>query len=107
VTSPQILAAGQDLMDEIDIETLDHLTMSQALRYRDGLLLSLLAFMPLRRKNVAALALDRHLVSEGENRFICIPAEETKTRTAIEFAIPSLLLAYLDRYLRLGRAPLQ
>jgi integrase len=60
----------------------------------------LLAFLPLRRKNLAALEIDRHLIGEGNNRFVYIPAEETKTRTPIEFAIPELLLPYLDVYLR-------
>lgn len=103
VTSPQILAVGQHLMDEVDPQPQDRLTLAQALRYRDGLMISLLAFVPLRRKNLAALEIDRHMVSEGESRFICIPAAECKTRTPIEFAIPEFLLPYLNVYLRIVR----
>jgi integrase len=103
VTSPQILAVGQQLMDELDHQAEDRLTLAQALRYRDGLMISLLAFMPLRRKNLASLEIDRHLIGEGNSRFIFIPAAETKTRTPIEFAIPELLLPYLDAYLRIVR----
>jgi hypothetical protein len=44
--------------------------------------------LPLRRKNLAALEIDRHLIGEGNNRFVYIPAAETKTRTPIEFATP-------------------
>ena len=99
VTSVQILEVGQRLMDDHDPETEDPLTLAQAIRYRDGLLISLLAFLPLRRKNLAALEIDRHLIGEGSNRFVCIPAAETKTRAPIEFAIPGLLLPYLDVYL--------
>jgi len=103
VTSPQILAVGQQLMDELDPQAEDRLTLAQAIRYRDGLMISLLAFIPLRRKNLAMLEIDRHLIGEGKSRFILIPAAETKTRTAIEFQIPELLLPYLDVYLRVVR----
>ena len=103
VTSVQVLQVGQGLMDDHDPKTEDGLTLAQAIRYRDGLLISLLAFLPLRRKNLAALEIDRHLIGEGNNRFVYIPAAETKTRTPIEFAIPELLLPYLDVYLRIVR----
>jgi hypothetical protein len=103
VTSPQILAVGQQLMDEVDPQAQDRLTLAQALRYRDGLMISFLAFMPLRRKNLAGLEIDRHIVREGESRFICVPAAESKTRTPIEFEIPEFLLPYLDVYLRIVR----
>jgi integrase/recombinase XerD len=103
VTSVQVLQVGQRLMDDHDPKTEDGLTLAQSIRYRDGLLISLLAFLPLRRKNLAALEIDRHLIGEGNNRFVYIPAAETKTRTPIEFAIPELLLPYLDVYLRFVR----
>jgi integrase/recombinase XerD len=103
VTSVQVLQVGQRLMDDDDPKTEDGLTLAQAIRYRDGLLISLLAFLPLRRRNLAALEIDRHLIGEGNNRFVYIPAAETKTRTPIEFAIPELLLPYLDVYLRFVR----
>jgi integrase/recombinase XerD len=103
VTSNQILALGQQLMDETNPETEDPLSLAQALRYRDGLMISLLAFIPLRRKNLASLEIGRHLIGEGENRTILIPAAETKTRTPIEFELPELLVPYLDVYLRIVR----
>lgn len=103
ITSNQILTVGQQLMDVIDPQAVDRLTLAQALCYRDGLIISLLAFIPLRRKNLASLEIDRHLIGEGNRRFIYIPAAETKTRTPIEFAIPELLLPYLDVYLGIVR----
>ena len=60
-------------------------------RYRDGLMIALLAFIPPRRKNLAALEIGRHLVREGDSWFVIIPREETKTRTSIEFPVPELL----------------
>jgi integrase/recombinase XerD len=103
VTSVQILQVGHRLMDEHDPKAADQLTLAQAVRYRDGLLISLLAFLPLRRKNLAALEIDRHLIGEGNNRFVYIAAAETKTGTPIEFAIPELLLPYLAVYLGIVR----
>jgi integrase len=90
-------------MDEAEPLAEDRLSLARALRYRDGLMISLLAFMPLRRKNLASLEIDRHLIGEGKNRAILIPAEETKTRTPIEFELPPLLVPYLDVYLRIVR----
>jgi len=74
-----------------------------AVQYRDGLMIALLAFMPMRRKNVAALATDRHVVRDGESWFVVIDGDETKTGSAIEFEIPDPLRPYVDDYLRLIR----
>lgn len=60
------------------------------------------AFVPLRRKNLAALEIGRHLVQEGDEWFIVVPAEETKTKrggAATEFPIPEVLRPYLLTYL--------
>lgn len=103
ITSLQILTVGQRLMDEFDPQTNHNLTLAQASRYRDGLMLAFLAFAPLRRKNLAALQIDRHLIRPGESWFITIPAIESKTRTDLEYAIPSLLLPYLAVYLETVR----
>jgi len=42
-------------------------------------MIALLAFVPLRRKNLAALEIDHHLIREEDEWFVIIPAEETKT----------------------------
>ena len=81
----------------------DRSTLSRAVSYRDGLMIALLAFVPLRRKNLASLEIGRHLIGDGNDRYIVIPADETKTRTSIEFAIPALLLPHFDVYLTIVR----
>lgn len=103
VTSLQLLDLGLLLMARCDPRTTSRLTLSGASCYRDGLMISLLAFMPLRRKNLAALEIGRHLIKEGNSRLIVIPAAETKTRSAIEFVVPELLLPYLATYLDIVR----
>ena len=106
ITSLQVLQAGIRLMDNIGSAKADRLTLSDAVSYRDGLVIALLAFVPLRRNNLVSLEIGRHLVGDGNERYIIIPASETKTRTPIEFAIPALLLPYLDFYLAVVRVRL-
>jgi integrase len=103
VTSLQILQVGLSLMDEHAPKECERITLSQAIAYRDGLMIALLAFAPLRRKNLVSLEIGLHLIGEGTNRYIVIPASETKTQTPIEFAIPALLLSYLDVYVAIVR----
>ena len=66
-------------------------------------MIALLAFIPIRRKNLAALEIGRHLVREGDGWFVIIPGEETKTGTPIEFPVPELLESYLAIYLDIVR----
>jgi integrase/recombinase XerD len=103
ITSVQLLDLGLKLMDESK-PTLDApITKDDAVRYRDGLMIALLAFVPLRRKNLAALEIGRHLVREGDSWFVIIPREEAKTGAPIEFAVPELLESYLAFYLEIIR----
>jgi hypothetical protein len=99
ITSVQLLQLGQQLMDESKPRAGTQTLMSDVIRYRDGLMIALLAFIPLRRKNIVAIKIDRHLIQEGDGWFVVISAAETKTGTAIEFAVPELLATYLSTYL--------
>jgi integrase/recombinase XerD len=99
ITSVQLLDLGQQLMDENQPSPNTPIKMAPAIRYRDGLMIALLAFIPLRRKNIAVIEIGRHLIQEGDSWFIIIPREETKTGTPIEFAVPKILVPYLAAYL--------
>jgi integrase/recombinase XerD len=103
ITSVQLLDLGQQLMDESQPKSPTAIRMADAVRYRDGLMIALLAFMPLRRKNLAAIEIGRHLVQEGDGWFVIIPPEETKTGTSIEFSIVGLLIPYVATYLDIVR----
>ena len=103
ITSVQLLDLGQQLMDESKPTPGTPISMDDAVRYRDGLMIALLAFIPIRRKNLAALEIGRHLVREGDGWFVIIPREETKTGTPIEFPVPELLNSYLAIYLDIVR----
>jgi integrase/recombinase XerD len=103
ITSVQLLDLGQKLMDESRPALDSQLDIHNAVQYRDGLMIALVAFVPIRPRNLAALEIGRHLVKEGDQRFIIIPREETKTSTAIEFPFPELLEPYLALYLDVVR----
>jgi integrase len=103
ITSVQLLALGQQLMDESQPPLGTPIGRMDALRYRDGLIIAFLAFVPIRRKNLTALEIGRHLIREGDRWFVIIPREDAKTGTAIEFPIPDLLESYLAFYLEVVR----
>ncbi len=98
ITSLQILKLGQQLMDEIRPKLGTKLRLADAVQYRDGLMISLTAFAPVRRKNLAALDSIRHLPLGDAEYTVLIPRAETKTGIAVEFEIPPLLLPYLCEY---------
>jgi integrase len=104
ITSLQLLELGEQLMEESKPKPGALVSTKDAIQYRDGLMIALLAFAPLRRKNVAALEIGRHLIWEGDGWFVLIPREETKTkRIPIEFPVPKLLEPYLATYLNIVR----
>jgi integrase/recombinase XerD len=103
VISPQLLDLGQQLMEESMPAPGTPLSLGNAIRYRDGLMFALPAFIPLRPKNLHDLETGRHIVREGDAWFVIIPREETKTGTPIEFSIPELLKSYLVTYLEIVR----
>ncbi len=99
ITSVQLLELGQQLMNESKPRADTPISMDDAIRYRDGLMFALVAFNPMRRKNLAALEIGRHLVREGSGWYVIIPREEAKTGASIEFPVPELLDSYLAIYL--------
>jgi integrase/recombinase XerD len=104
ITSVQLLDVGQQLMDESKPTPGIPIRMADAIRYRDGLMIALVAFILLRRKNLAALEIGRHLIREGDGWFVIVPRTETKKNSSsVEVAIPELLVPYLATYLEIIR----
>ena len=64
------------------------LTHPIASRYRDAMILGALAHRPLRRRNIASLALGVHLKQDAGKWYCHIPHTETKDGRSIEFALP-------------------
>ena len=103
ITSVQLVDLGIELMDECSVTANAPVKMSVAVQYRDGLMIALLGYVPLRHKNFAALEIGRDLIKEDDRWFIVIPPEETKTKTYLEFQVPELLRDQFATYLNLVR----
>ena len=81
-----------------------------AMDFRDGFIIALLALCPIRLGNLAQLRIGEHLVWFGSAPRIQFKAHETKGGKAIDVAFPSELLGDLDFYLenvhpRLAKKP--
>jgi len=75
----------------------------RALSYRDGLMVSLLAARPFRRRNFVSIEIGRHLVFEAGRYWLRFEATETKNRRSLEQAFPEPLVPYLEHYLAVYR----
>ena len=102
VLPERLIEAGLTLFQEAEIsQTVTKL--AQATQVRDGLMLAILGFHPIRRKNFAALDLDRSFVNIRGRWWIILSAAETKENRADERRVNKMLLPFVDRYLDLYR----
>jgi len=101
VTSAQLFALGVKLMAEAENSALAAAIVlnEDALTYRDGLIIALLACVPLRRRTLASLTINQHLLKIGGAWLLDIPAVDTKTRRPLEFPIPHALSERINLYL--------
>jgi integrase/recombinase XerD len=100
VTSETLYALGIELMDRVNGNAAKNMSTTHALNYRDGLIIALLALIPLRRRTLAALRIGKHLVQSGDLWALDIPAEDTKTKRPLEFPISGELSGRIDLYLK-------
>jgi hypothetical protein len=77
--------------------------LRRASRFRNGLIVALLARRALRLKNFAAIAIGRHLVGREERYALLFPAGEMKNKQPYEVMIPDGLVGPLERYLTFWR----
>jgi site-specific recombinase XerC len=101
VTSAVLFALGVQLMAEAEnsARVAGRITKEDALTYRDGLIIALLAAVPLRKRTFAALTINQHLVKIGDCWMLDIPGADTKTRRRLEFPVPHALTDYVNLYL--------
>ena len=101
VTSEALYALGIELMDRATTEAnaTENISLAYALRYRDGLMIALLALIPLRRRTLAALRIESQLVRSGEHWALDIPARDIKTKRPLEYPIWAELSGRIDLYL--------
>jgi hypothetical protein len=86
------------LRDAQEVDGLD-----AAITHRDGLLIGFLALIPLRRRNLADLVLERTLVRDGATWTVAFSEDDTKTHAAFEIGAPDVLRAPLEAYLEKHR----
>ena len=105
VSSEQLYALGIELMDKAD--TSERTRKADASRYRDGLIIALLAVIPLRRRTLAALRIGDNLVKSGDLWLLDIAAKDINTRRVLEYPLSAQLSARIDVYLERfrGRIP--
>jgi integrase/recombinase XerD len=102
VTGDILYSLGVTLMDRASSSGEHGKTISknQALLYRNGLLISLLAAIPLRLRALSSLRIGKHLVRVGGQWALDIPAQLDKIKRAHEYPIPARLLSQrIDLYL--------
>jgi integrase len=101
LTSADLYEVGIRLMAKAEnSEVLTRrVSKEEALIYRDGLIIALLAVVPLRRRTLTALSIDQHLVKIGEYWLLDIPAADTKTRRALDFPLPEDLSRQISLYI--------
>ena len=101
VMSEALYAVGIKLMDRAitDCNAAENASKAQAFVYRDGLMIALLALIPLRLRTLGALRIGKQLVQSGNLWALDIPAEDNKTKRPLEFPIAAELSRRIDLYL--------
>ena len=101
VTSERLYALGIELMDHAvaEADAAKRISKAHAFEYRDGLIIALLALIPLRSRTLVALRIGKHLVKTGDLWALDIPAADTKTRRPLDYPISKELCTRIDLYL--------
>lgn len=104
VDSKELFDFGRREMDRLMVKPA---RLHDFSKFRDHLIIAMLACVPLRPRNLAELILDRTFVRRDHLWWLQIPAADTKTKNdAIELPLPQELVTYIDHYLAAYREPL-
>ncbi len=106
ITSDRLYLLGLELMDgaAAEVNPAGRISKAQAFRYRDGLIIALLAMIPLRSATLTALRIGHHLVKVGGLWALDIPAADTKSRRALDYPISKEISERIDLYLEQFRS---
>lgn len=100
--SDELVNVGQRLMTTAQ-QTPSWSPRRQAVAYRDGLMIALLAYRPVRKKNFASMRLGQHLVRTRAGWQLLFAAAETKNHLPYQAIVPVALEASLQLYLEQHR----
>jgi site-specific recombinase XerD len=101
VYSDVLVEAGLTLM--ADAETSKRPKLTRARLFRNGLMIALLGYCPIRLKNYAALEIGRSFVDIDATWWIVLTAAETKEKRPDERPVPEELTNPIKRYLDIYR----
>lgn len=104
VDSDLLVAAGELLMRTAEEDT-SLPPGRRANRFRNGLMIALLAFCPIRLKNLAVLELGVTIRKVGDAWVITLSADDTKGKKPDERMVPDYLAPAVDRYISHFRKP--
>ena len=98
VLAEVLVEAGLTLMHEAELsETMTDL--GRACQFRNGLMVALLAFNPVRRRNFTALEIGSSFVKVRSKWWIVLSASQTKEKRVDERPVDKLLTPFIERYL--------
>ena len=98
-TLAELLDLGSKLMDEGKASLMKGQRQGTWL-FRDGLLISVLVAHPLRRRNIAAMQLEKTVLIDDTGVHIHFAGHETKTRNSITFSYPPWLIDPFAFYMK-------
>ncbi len=98
VLAEVLVEAGLKLINEAE-RSAKLTKLARACWVRNGLMLALLAFCPIRRRNFAGLEIGRSFVKIRGRWWIALSAAETKEKRADERRANELLTPIIDRYI--------
>ena len=78
----------------------------RAVQYRDGLMIAVRAYRPLRLANFTSIVLGAHLVQQRRGWWFQFTASEMKAKRPYEVAFPRTLIPELEHYLAVHRSVL-
>jgi integrase/recombinase XerD len=96
VGAEQLFQLGIRLMQQAAEATTKRL---QAMQYRNGLIVSLLAACPLRRRNLGMLTIADNFIRYQQDWWIELPGDATKTGVPLRLPLPADLTGFIDAYL--------
>ncbi len=96
--SADLYTLGIQLMNDTETAT-GRPILNRATRYRDGLIIALLAARPIRRRNLGRIIIGQNLIKTSDCYWLHFEASETKTLCPIDVPLPATLTPFMDKYL--------
>jgi len=97
-----LIKAGTDLMTKAEA-AFHRSALARARQFRNGLMVAMLGYHPIRPKNFAALEPGLTFKRELGSWWIVLPSSETKEKRTDERIVDARLIPWIDRYLEVHR----